>query len=56
MKTLGFQPAMPAFLNGKTQLSVDEANRTRFVTKTRWAIESGIHVYVVPKLHRLSKL
>lgn len=41
MKTLGFQTAMPEFLNGKAQFSAEEANRTRFVTKTRWVVESG---------------
>ncbi|CAF3485948.1 unnamed protein product [Rotaria sp. Silwood2] len=41
MKTLGFQTAMPDFLNGKKQLSVEEANKTRCVTKTRWVVESG---------------
>ncbi|CAF2046275.1 unnamed protein product [Rotaria magnacalcarata] len=41
MKTLGFIPAMPEFLNGKKQLSTEEANKTRCVTKTRWVIESA---------------
>lgn len=32
---------MPGFLHNQKQLSPDESNRTRFVTKTRWVIESG---------------
>jgi len=43
METLGFQPIMPAFLNGKKQLSAEEANKTRLVTKCRWVIESGMN-------------
>ena len=32
---------MPGFLHKEKQLSAEIANRTRFVTKTRWVIESG---------------
>jgi hypothetical protein len=34
MKTLGLQSAMPEFLNGKKQFSVEQTNNTRCVTKT----------------------
>ncbi|CAF5224454.1 unnamed protein product, partial [Rotaria magnacalcarata] len=37
----GLQVAMPSFLHNRKQLPADEANRTRFVTKNRWVIESG---------------
>ena len=33
---------MPAFLNGRKQLSCVEANNTRCVTKVRWIIEGGM--------------
>ena len=38
---LDLKVAMPDFLHNKKQFSAKEANRTRFVTKTRWVIESG---------------
>ncbi|CAF4590004.1 unnamed protein product, partial [Rotaria socialis] len=41
LNRLGLQVAMPGFLHNKKQLPADEANRTRFVTKNRWVIESG---------------
>ena len=44
MKILGFQPIMPAFLNGKKQFTAEEANKTRCITKTRWVVESGTHL------------
>ncbi|CAF1418557.1 unnamed protein product [Rotaria magnacalcarata] len=37
---LGLQVVMPGFLHNKKQLPADDANRTRFVTKNRWVIES----------------
>ena len=33
---------MPSFLNRRKQLSADEGNYTRLVTKVRWVIESGM--------------
>ena len=41
MKQFGFEVAMPHFLNGRKQFSLEEANRNRCVTKVRWIIESG---------------
>lgn len=38
---LGFKVEIPHFLKGRKQLSAQEANRTRCVTKVRWVIESG---------------
>ncbi|CAF2941717.1 unnamed protein product [Rotaria sp. Silwood2] len=38
---LGLKVAMPGFLHKEKQLSAKKANRTCFVTKTRWVIESG---------------
>ncbi|CAF4452172.1 unnamed protein product, partial [Rotaria magnacalcarata] len=40
LNRLGLQVAMPSFLHNRKQLPADEANRTRFVTKNRWIIES----------------
>ncbi|CAF4540445.1 unnamed protein product, partial [Rotaria magnacalcarata] len=40
LNRVGLQVAMPGFLHNKTQFPADEANRTRFVTKNRWVIES----------------
>ena len=47
MRTLGLQPAMPGFWNARTQLSVQEAQRTRFITNSSGAIESGIYTYIL---------
>ena len=41
MKQFDFDVAMPHFLNGRKQFSLDEANQNRCVTKVRWIIESG---------------
>lgn len=42
MKMLGFQPVMPNFLKGgRKQLTVEDANRTRCITKVRWVVEGG---------------
>ena len=38
---LGLKIAMPDFLRKKKQFSAKEANRTHFLTKIRWGIESG---------------
>ena len=40
MNGLGMEVAMPSFLNGKKQFDVDDANRSRLVTKVRWIVES----------------
>jgi hypothetical protein len=32
---------MSNFLNGKKQLTTEEANQSRLVTANRWVIESG---------------
>ena len=37
---LGFDVASPPFLNGRRQLSTDEANETRCITKVRWIAEA----------------
>ena len=42
MEELELQVKIPAFLKGKKQLSTEEANRTRSITKNRWVIESGM--------------
>lgn len=41
MKLFGFEVAMPHFLNGRKQFSLEEANQNRCITKVRWVIESG---------------
>ena len=38
----GYKVQMPDFLNGKKQLSCEEANHSRCVTKVRWIIEGGM--------------
>ncbi len=38
----GFNVQMPDFLNGKKQMSTEEANHSRCVTKVRWIIETGM--------------
>ena len=41
LKALGIDVAMPSFLDrNKRQLDVYDANRSRFVTKLRWIVES----------------
>jgi hypothetical protein len=41
LNQLGLKVAIPGFLHNQKQFSADEANRTRLITKNRWAIESG---------------
>ena len=41
INNLGYTVQMPDFLNGKKQMSTQEANHSRCVTKVRWIIESG---------------
>ncbi|CAF3561689.1 unnamed protein product [Rotaria socialis] len=41
MKQFGFQVAMPSFLNGRKQFSLEEANLHRCITKVRWILESS---------------
>ncbi len=41
LNQLGLKVAIPGFLHNQKQFPADEANRTRFVTKNRWVIESG---------------
>ncbi|CAF2160544.1 unnamed protein product [Rotaria magnacalcarata] len=43
MKMLGFQTVMPSFLNGRPQLTTEEANESRLVTANRWVIESSTY-------------
>lgn len=50
MKMLGFRTAMPSFLNGKTQLTTEEANQSRLVTANRWVIESSEYLIDIAKL------
>ena len=41
LKVLGIEAAMPSFLgNGRRQFDAHDANRSRFVTKLRWVVES----------------
>ena len=41
LKALGIDAAMPSFLDKtQRQLNVYDANRSRFVTKLRWVVES----------------
>ena len=49
MRMLGFKVSMPSFLNGKLQLTPEEANQTRLVTANRWVIESGEHLIDIVK-------
>ena len=42
INNLGYTVQMPDFLNGKKQMSTQEANHSRCVTKVRWIIESGM--------------
>ena len=41
LNQFGLKVAIPAFLRKQKQFSANEANQTRFITKNRWAIESG---------------
>ncbi|CAF4165165.1 unnamed protein product [Rotaria sp. Silwood2] len=41
IEMFGFHSAMPRFLNGKKQFSTADANYSRCVTKSRWAVESA---------------
>jgi hypothetical protein len=41
MKSLGLDIAMPAFLDVRRQLSVNEANESRCITKVRWMVEAA---------------
>ena len=50
MKMLGFRVAIPNFLNGRTQLTTEEANQSRFLTANRWVIEHGEHLVVLRTL------
>ncbi|CAF1497265.1 unnamed protein product [Rotaria magnacalcarata] len=43
MKMLDFQTVMPSFLNGRPQLTTEEANESRLVTANRWVIESSTY-------------
>ena len=41
LKALGIDTAMPSFLGrGRRQFDVYNANRSRFITKLRWVVES----------------
>ena len=40
MNGLGMEVTMLSFLNGKKQFDVGNVNRSRFVTKVRWIVES----------------
>ena len=42
IKHFGYEAVMPSFLKRREQLSTEEANYTRLITKVRWVIESGI--------------
>jgi DDE superfamily endonuclease len=41
MQSLGLDVAMPSFLDGKRQLSAEEANQSRCITKVRLIVEAA---------------
>jgi hypothetical protein len=41
MKALGLDVCMPDFLNGRHRFDALEANRSRFISKIRWVVESA---------------
>ena len=41
MQALGLDVAMPSFLDERRQLSADEANHSRCITKIRWVVEAA---------------
>lgn len=41
IETLGLNVCMPEFLNGRRSFDAIEGNRSRFVTKIRWVVESA---------------
>lgn len=43
LNRFGYNVEMPAFLNGRKQLSCEEANHSRCVAKVRWIVESGMY-------------
>ncbi|KAK0070837.1 hypothetical protein PV326_002025 [Microctonus aethiopoides] len=43
LEQLGFKVLMPAFTGKRNQLTTDESNQSRFVTKIRWVVEA-MHV------------
>jgi hypothetical protein len=40
MECLGLDVAMPPFLDNRRQLSSDESNQSRWITKVRWIVET----------------
>lgn len=43
LNRFGYNVEMPAFLNGRKQLSCEEANHSRCVAKVRWVVEGGMY-------------
>ena len=41
MRALGLDVCMPDFLNGRRRFDALEANRSRFISKIRWVVESA---------------
>lgn len=41
MRALGLDVCMPDFLNGRRRFDAMEANRSRFISKIRWVVESA---------------
>ena len=41
MRALGLDVCMPHFLNGRLRFDALEANRSRFISKIRWVVESA---------------
>ena len=41
MRALGLDVLMPDFLNGRRRFDAIEANRSRFISKIRWVVESA---------------
>ena len=41
MRALGLDVCMPEFLNGRHRFDALEANRSRFISKIRWVVESA---------------
>lgn len=55
LENRGFIVLMPALKGQQKQLIVEQANSSRFVTKTRWAVES-VHGRIKKKFQLLEKL
>ena len=50
------QVAIPGFLHNQKQFSPDEANRTRFMTKPRWVVESGKLTILMTSMSEIAQI